>query len=636
MSNGEMLSTAMAVAKALQKPSEPLTVNGVDYDGSAPVCLEIGPLPIVQAEAEMTDKTRQYVLEATKTVWVNRYTVGHTNRMPASYTSPTDHSPYNGQGYKVGTRVSGSTGEYKDDGTASITGYVEVLPGQTVYMRNMVMDDGNAGNGSIVPFYTAEGAILSGKHLRYYASGSGGVQLLENGDYTFRVPETAEYEGVRFMRVQFSLNTPNPAAIIITVEEAIQDRETGYHWVDTGIPYGYDTAAMTRLEGRTATLENGEADTKKRLSDLESRDGTALPYWWEEHLPERIQTILSHRDLGGRDAFSFAVITDLHESESLGSRTGAVARRVMDACGIRYALELGDFSTQACVKTREAMETSMERARQILEPIADRLLRTRGNHDGSWGTDGAGGTYVHNFTEAEMYNRVFRVVADLHKPRFDTDGVGYYLDEPSARVRMVVLNTHHTGGNANNFSFHRYGQSQFDLIAEALTTVPAEDWAVLFFSHTPPVGGVDYDGDGSPEADLSVNLPEQGLLRELIEAYESRSPSFSGSYGSPADWDYVSLSGLDFSAAQGRCAAYFAGHLHGDCVFGTEEGYPIPVITVRSDAPKEKFAAEQAEPRIAGTASEHSFDVVTLIRTAEGFTLYLDKIGAGKDRIVTV
>jgi hypothetical protein len=166
--------------------------------------------------------------------------------------------------------------------------------------------------------------------------------------------------------------------------------------------------------------------------------------------------------------------------------------------------------------------------------------------------------------------------------------------------------------------------------------VPAEYWVVLFFSHTPPVSGVDYDGDGSPDADLSVNLPEQGLLWELIQAYGSRSPSFSGSYGSSADWDYVSLSGLDFSDAKGRCAAYFAGHIHGDRVFGSEEGYPIPVITVRSDAPKEKFASEQAEPRAAGTAAEHSFDVVTLIRTAGGFTLYLDKIGAGKDRIVTV
>lgn len=637
MSNAKMLSTALAVGKALQSEMKPLTVNGTVYDGTQPVELRVGPLPVVAAVKDMTDPAGQYVLEETGTVWVYRFRQGCTNWLPLAYTSPADHTPCGGVGYRFPLRVSGSTGEESEHSTTFLTGYIPIMPGDTVRFRNIVMN--SAAYGCIAPYYNASGAILSNQHAGYPESTGGNIILEDNGDYSIRIPTDSAHSTARFIRIQGYYKqgvTPEIGTGIITVNEEISEAENGWAWVDTGMAYGYDTASLTALEGRTARLEAAEEDAQKRLTDLERGSGDTLPYWWEEYLPGRIAAIRAHRDEGGREAFSFAVITDLHESANLGKRTGAVAKRVMDACGIGYAVDLGDFATQSCVETKAEMEASMDRAGVILAPIAHRLLRTEGNHDGAWGIDGAGGTYCHRFTEAEQYNRIFRTVAEGMHPTFDRDGVGYYLDDGVNRARLVVLNSHHTRGQANAFSHHRFGQSQFDLAVQALTTVPGEDWVVLFFSHTPPVEAVDYDGDGVCETPLAGNLPEQALLRDLIRGYMERNASFSGSYGSEGSWERVTLEGVDFSSAKGHFAAYFAGHIHGDAVFGADGTYPFPIITVRSDAPREKFASEQAEPREAGTCTEQSFEVVTLVRTASGLTLYLDKIGAGKDRAVQV
>ena len=182
---------------------------------------------------------------------------------------------------------------------------------------------------------------------------------------------------------------------------------------------------------------------------------------------------------------------------------------------------------------------------------------------------------------------------------------------------------------------YRYGQSQFDLMAEALSTLPDEEWCVMFFSHIPPVGSIDYEGDGVTDGDASGEIPEQGLLRSLVEAFMNRTPLFSDSYGASGDADRVVLENLDFSKAKGSFAGYFAGHLHGDMIFGPDDVYPFPVITVRCDAPVEEERLHQ-DPREAGTYTEHSFDVVTVVRTGAGLKLYLDKIGAGEDRALTV
>lgn len=641
---GEMLSTAMAVAKAMQVSPKPLTVNGVRYDGSEAVDIAVGSVPIVASVEEMTDTARQYALEETGTIWRYRMDGSFTDVLKTAEKEVDDGYPYNvnadgtlieggGVGWRQNIRINSSGQEEEEKSRVDLTGYIPVLPGQTVYMRGVTLAYYQSGyQSNNLTAYRADKTLIG---TAIYVTSQWHPAMDENGVYSFTVTEkfgTVAVKGIAYIRLQLREILPGA---VISLDRYPEGEEMGFRWVDTGIPAGNANETLLRsLESRTAVLETQAALCDSRVTSLERAEESVLPEWWQEYLPARLKAIRAHQDEGGRDAFSLIVMSDIHESGNLGGRTGAVAQAVMDGCGIGLAVDLGDFSTRASVNAREDMEVSMSRAAAILAPIEDRLLRTVGNHDGAWGNEG--GTYVNNFSEKELYNRVFRPVAVCQSAVFDADGVGYYVDDPHSRARFVVLNTHHTKGERNYFSYHRLGQSQFNLLVQALGTLPDEDWCLLLFCHVPPVWGVDYDGDGVEEVSMADAFPEQVLLRSLVRAFTERQSDFSGSYGSAGAWDAVSLWGIDFSEAKGAVAACFSGHLHGDAVYGAEQEYPFPVITVRCDAPAEKFAEQAAESRVAGTCTEHSFDAVTVVRTASGFTIYLDKIGAGTDRVVHV
>lgn len=636
MADREVLATALAMAKAMQGASAPLTVNGVVYDGTRAVELTVGAPTIVSSVEEMTDPDRAYVLEATGTVWVNRYREGYVNQLPLATSEPGGDTVFGeGKGYAYPYRISSSTGTQKDGGQTYLTGYIPVNGNSKIRLRGFY-DAVEGGYGCFVFMYEADGGYsydVNNQENTFLSRDTYWVQTDEAGkewEVTLTNPDA------RYIRVQAE---GLDEGAIITVDQEIGDTEGGgYEWVDTGVTaYGDNSESVLALEERTTVLEKDAANSRKRLTALEKGSDSRLPSWWEEYLPERIAAIRAHQDEGGWNAFSFLVMTDIHESGNLGRRTGAVAKRVMDGCGASFAVELGDSATRTAVETREEMESSMEAAREILAPLGDRLLRTRGNHDGFWGietgADGSQRYYGNGYTDREIWNRVFRSGAAAQKGCFDADGVGYYVDDEVHKARFVVLNTSREGCS---MGVYRYGQSQFDLMVRALMTLPDEEWCILFFSHVPPVKAIDYEGDGVSDGDLSGEIPEQALLRGLVKAFIRREPLFSGEYGEAGAWDRVSLELLDFSEAKGRFAGYFAGHLHGDMIFDDQETYPFPVIVTRCDAPVEEESLH-GEVREEGTVSEHSFDAVTVVRTSQGrLTVYLDKIGAGEDRVLTV
>lgn len=639
-----MLSTALAVVKALQVPPKPLTVNGVTYDGSEAVDVTVGAVPVVASVEEMTDQAKAYALEETGTLWRYRLDGEYVDVLATAEKEVDDGTPYNvapdgtllhsgGIGWRQGARINATGTEVVENARVDLTGYIPVAQGQTVYLKGITLALAESGyySNNLVAFDGNKRFIGSAifTPTQWYPAPD------ENGVYGFTLEEylgTVSINGVAYIRIQARRISDEA---VISPDHYPAGERMGYRWVDTGIPAGNsDQAALQALESRTAALETESVQSKTRITALERAEEELLPVWWRDYLPARLKAIRAHQDEGGRDAFSFAVMSDIHESGNLGRRTGAVARAVMDGCGMTFAVELGDAATRASVSTRAEMEASMREAAAILAPIGEGLLRTQGNHDGAWGNEG--GAYVHTYSDRELYNRIFRHVAPRHEPVFDEDGVGYYVDDPRARARFVVLNTHHTGEGHSYFSHYRLGQSQFDLLVKALTTMPGEDWCALLFSHVPPVWGADFDEDGVEELPMEDTFPEQILLRNLIRAFQERHPAFSGSYAAGDAWDAVRLTQIDFSAAKGAVVACFGGHLHGDAVYGVEQGYPVPVIAVRCDAAAEKYASQMAEPREAGTCTEHSFDAVTVVRSASGFTVYLDKIGAGADRVVRV
>lgn len=429
--------------------------------------------------------------------------------------------------------------------------------------------------------------------------------------------------------------------VIVTRNEEITyttptETVTKMRWNSTGhafVPADY--------EDRIVDLETATLELESRVSNIEEKGSTtgsttnAVPEYWDEHLAEKITSIKTLQRTGGNDCFSFISICDLHEAQNLGKVTGALARKIMDECNVMFALVLGDITTRLSSATEDELDESFERAFSILNPIMSDALVAQGNHDGAYGS-----AYERNLPNARIYDTMFRKVGLNRGVHFCDDGMGYYIDDTASRVRYVILNPHNKlETEANYFNTYRYGQSQFNLMVEALLTIPKDNWSILFASHIPPVTEIDRHGDGVVEANLLDAIPEQTLLRNLVEAFNNRSASFSGSYSTVGAWDYVTLSDVDFSKAKGIFIGYFAGHLHADCLFSGGI-YNFPVITSRCDGNNENVFVDNGtnvdemlrDERVKGTTTEQSFDVFTVNKADR--KIYATKIGAGIDRVI--
>ena len=351
-----------------------------------------------------------------------------------------------------------------------------------------------------------------------------------------------------------------------------------------------------------------------------------IPDYWQSHLEEKAETIRALQKAGGKDCFSFAVITDLHYSENKGKLSPLLAGYLMDACDIKYLLCLGDMQTQAAVTDESVLHTEWEGIRAMFAPVADRTLMTLGNHDGAWGqmdsdSDGAVDKYYgQNLAPETLYEYCFRPVGRVPGVTFDAGGKGYYVDDPASHVRYILLNAfandyaeNDDGTAVNNYmTVQRFTQSQFDMVTEALATVPSDAWSVVVGCHVPLISdfGDNYVGD-------------RDLMMYLLVAYHNRSIA-AGNYGTEGEWDYVTVN-RDFADAKGSVAGVFAGHLHAD---DSNTAWAFPVVLTDCDC--EPSGDETHE---AGTVTEQSFDVFTVNR-ATG-VIHATKIGYGSDRTIS-
>ena len=270
-----------------------------------------------------------------------------------------------------------------------------------------------------------------------------------------------------------------------------------------------------------------------------------IPAYWESYLPDKISAIKALQDEGGKDCFSFVVLADMHYPSNLGKNSPLLAKRIMDKCDIKYTLCLGDMQTRGCHDTKELLLAENEEIEEMLSPIRDRLLRTEGNHDGSYGrldrdgngisnTDSSGNikppaereTYVYNLTPAELHSAIYRKVGLVGDVHFDESGSGYYIDDTANKVRYIVLNTHcndyelQEDGTAKypKMWIFRFTQSQFDLVIEALNSIPSASWGVVVAGHCP----------------LFQEIGDRTVMQGVLKAYKDKA-TYSGSYAGTAE-----------------------------------------------------------------------------------------------------
>ena len=395
---------------------------------------------------------------------------------------------------------------------------------------------------------------------------------------------------------------------------------------DTGATGTKGTDGKTPVKGTDYWTEEDKEEIKEYVkADLE---GGKLPDYWEAYLPAKIETINNLHSEGGKDCFSFPLITDIHIRQNLGKYSGLLIRKILDECYLPFALCVGDVVNRGSGSDTH-METDFVDVETLFKPIRDRLLQTQGNHDGSWGYqdyngDGTIDYYGYNFTPEKLHSLIYRKVGLVGDCHFDTSGTGYWIDDVSNKVRYIILNTHNnpyeedeTGlAVYNNMSKFKLQQSQFDLVIDAVSTVPDNDWGVLTASHIPL-------NHLSNSADSNSTYANLVLMAKVLNAYRTKT-TFNGSYAGQYGYDAITVN-VDFTSAKGEYIAHFAGHTHIDSatVFNG-----ISIFTTRCDGKNEP--SDSGLTKTKGTVTEQSFDVFTVNRKEK--KIYVTKIGAGDKR----
>lgn len=287
-------------------------------------------------------------------------------------------------------------------------------------------------------------------------------------------------------------------------------------------------AEVVQVAGDSTTAVMSQAAVTAELSQLsnEKVDKLIVPDYWQEYVNSKISDIKANQDKGGKDAFNFVVIADMHYPSNLGNNSPVLAEYICQACDIPYILLLGDVRTRGLRNTKDEVLAEFDELETILAPIRHRTLQTQGNHDAGYGKgdydgDGDQDNYAYELSHAEVFNRIYRKSGMVGECHYDASGSGYWIDDVSNRVRYIVLNTQNTSEEKNadgtskypSMWLFRFGQSQFDLTINALNSVPADDWAVVVAGHCP----------------ITQEIGDREVMQGVLAAYAGKT-TFAGEY----------------------------------------------------------------------------------------------------------
>ena len=383
--------------------------------------------------------------------------------------------------------------------------------------------------------------------------------------------------------------------------------------------------------------EKSDANANEIISlknEVEALGGTTseaatIPSYWETEVASKTAIVKELQTAGGKDCISFAWASDTHIPDNDNGRTndiGKVMAKMLDNCEIPFALVTGDINSRASFGEEAGLLEAQAQMPVHLAPLwgTDRLLMSLGNHDGCYGD--SSGYYRKQFTPERMWQTFFRGQALDFRRVFSDDGLYYYVDNIPQKIRFIVLNSNFGGEYSvndngwavnNRFSTSCYGQAQFDWLADVALDMP-EGYKAIITAHVPP--------------NIGYSVDEQ-LLIGIVNAYCNKT-TYNGSYTAGVDGWSNSTVDVDFTSAKGEIIAIFAGHVHWDKV--DTETMVRPIITIiaagASVNENQMSEGEVAPTRTKGTATETSFDVVTINKATR--TIYCTRIGAGVDREV--
>lgn len=319
---------------------------------------------------------------------------------------------------------------------------------------------------------------------------------------------------------------------------------------------------------------------------------------------------------------SFAFITDLHYKDAYPiDNTLATLANLSSLVDISFVV-LGGDNIQERVKTTRV--TNGAQLRSKFEGLT--YFPVLGNHDDNSIYDVS---YLHAVTSTnyldgdELYAEMFDHVGALGAIEdVDNKKSYYYYDDMVSKIRFIFVNSIDIPYILDDGLLRYNGQwnygfsnAQLNFIANALLLDTG--WAALLIGHIPPV----INDFRTTEQEMA----NRQVLIDIMKAYKSGTPYTS----TPTEGDFAQSVTIDYTEqGAGELIGFLCGHIHRDAMY-------------EFDGIKYYFSANaqfqqiypMAPERVADTASEILFDVVTIDRSER--EIYFTRVGAGKDRQYT-
>lgn len=321
--------------------------------------------------------------------------------------------------------------------------------------------------------------------------------------------------------------------------------------------------------------------------------------------------------------------TDTHYTRESGFAPSFIVKKLADLINPLYVIHLGDLAHWA-TEDKETALTLWQEHNVIMREIKSPYYQVVGNHD-----DGCvyNNDVLHN-KNAELYAKaedLFFATTEGDKKSIDNIGSRhgwYYVDDETAHIRSVILNSHDypwvlNGDGTLKYDSRQnvgisacYSASQIDWFAnKALDLREKEnpsEWAFVVYAH---MGTANW---------ANINI----LLKAVKNGTDIRRSGLP--YPCPSElteeWDaaYKSVNlTVDYSVYGGLPVAFILGDRHEDVV-DTSQGYSRITVLNASLAKDQSSAPVKTK----GTPTETAIDILVLDSKAKKITEL--RFGAGR------
>ena len=554
----------------------------------------------VDSVDEMTDKTKQYILRSTGTLWT--YGEITVEVEPQNKFVPSTAT--------LNQRLSTSSGSVSANNTSIgsfITDFIPISNMDSITPFNVrlnweyVHHDDNK-----VLFYDSSKTRLSGNPItdnHQNVSGVNANATIANGEFfvdiktpykeSTTLPNWGDVAYVRFQLFVKESGTELTSADI--ADKTITfDHEGGTTtenaWYDTGmIPEDAKTSyveLLVKVNQNTSDI----SELGKRLNSIETGSGTlTIPSFWQSAVDECIAKIKALQV--GRNCITFPFFSDNHQRNGYA---GMLIAYIMKECNIPYAFFGGDSIDSGYIASEEVMIAQDKAFDTAMSYIPNgRFCRAVGNHDGYWAVSA---DEKHYYTDAQIYDLFLREESIAQNKHFGGDTY-YYVEDISSKVRFIVLDTN--DGTVEG--------EQLNWLQNMALSFNESGWGVVFISHQPI----------SNHYHALISNAE--AIRTIVKNY---------------------INGTDANKAD--VIGWYSGHIHRDRIYtgvatnttdDTQgEAMGFTQVTITSDHTSIAYD-DSTKHTVANDNQSHAIDFVTINKSTR--TVNLTRLGIGSDRSYT-